>query len=86
MFDRLVRVRGQLKELVTAVDPDAVSGSTARKLWAEFDQVERLAAAGKTLLARRIAATHQRAGGTRTAAKEVVPPVRHVGRGGQRLR
>jgi Domain of unknown function (DUF222) len=71
MFERLVRVRGQLKELVTAVDPDAVSGDTARQLWAEFDQVERLAAAGKTLLARRVAQTHQRAGGTRSAAEEL---------------
>jgi DNA-binding FrmR family transcriptional regulator len=71
MFERLVRVRGQLKALVTAVDPDAVSGDTARQLWAEFDQVERLAAAGKTLLARRVAQTHQRAGGTRSAAEEL---------------
>jgi hypothetical protein len=30
MFDRLVWVRGQLSELVTALDPDAVSGQTAR--------------------------------------------------------
>jgi hypothetical protein len=60
MFESVVRVRGQLGELVTAVDPDAVSGDTARQLWAEFDRIERLAAGAKTLLARRIAATHDR--------------------------
>jgi Domain of unknown function (DUF222) len=72
MYERLVEVRGQLAELVTAVDPDAVSGSTARMWWAEFDRVERLAAAGKTLLARRVAATHRAdRSGSRTAAEEL---------------
>ena len=72
MFERLVRVRGQLAELVTAVDPDAVSGPTAREWWAEFDRIERLGAAGKTLLARRIAQTHRPARqGTKTAAEEL---------------
>jgi hypothetical protein len=72
MFERLVRVRGQLAELVTAVDPDAVSGQSARQLWAEFDKVERLGAAGKTLLARRIAATHQpNQHATKTAAEDL---------------
>jgi hypothetical protein len=72
MYERLVEVREQLAELVTAVDPDAVSGSTARMWWAEFDRVERLAAAGKTLLARRIAATHRAdRSGSRTAAAEL---------------
>ena len=72
MYERLVEVRGQLAELVTAVDPDAVSGSTARTWWAEFDRVERLAAAGKTLLARRVAATHRAdRSGSRTAAEEL---------------
>jgi Domain of unknown function (DUF222) len=72
MFERLVRIRGQLGELVTAVDPDAVSGRMARELWAEFDRIERLGAAGKTLLARRVAATH-RAGsaGTKSAADDL---------------
>ena len=58
MYERLVEVRGQLG-VGHAVDPDAVSGSTARMWWAEFDRIERLAAAGKTLLARRVAATHR---------------------------
>jgi Domain of unknown function (DUF222) len=72
MYERLVWVRGQLAELVTAVDPDAVSGQTARELWAEFDKVERLGATGKTLLARRVAKTHQPAQqGTETAAEDL---------------
>ncbi|HEY9350629.1 MAG TPA: hypothetical protein VIP75_08045, partial [Acidothermales bacterium] len=29
MFERLVQVRGQLAELVTALDPDALTGQTA---------------------------------------------------------
>jgi len=66
MFESVVRVRGQLSELVTALDPDVVTGVGARELWAEFDRVERLAAAAKTLLARRVAATHS---GERTATR-----------------
>lgn len=72
MFDEVVRIRGRLGELVTALDPDAVTGHTARQLWAEFDGVERLAAAGKTLLARRVADTHRRDHtGTGNAAQEL---------------
>jgi hypothetical protein len=72
MFDRLVEVRGQLAELVTAVDPDALSGQSARACWAEFDRIERLTVAGKTLLARRVADTHLPAhSGTKTAAEEL---------------
>jgi hypothetical protein len=41
-------------------------------LWAEFDRIERLGAAGKTLLARRIAAAHQGdREGTRSAAESL---------------
>jgi hypothetical protein len=72
MFESVVRIRGQLGELVSALDPDAVSGPTARELWAEFDRIERLGSAGKTLLARRIAATHDRdRAGSRTAAESL---------------
>jgi Domain of unknown function (DUF222) len=72
MFESVVRIRGQLSELVAALDPDAVSGSTARELWVEFDRIERLGSAGKTLLARRIAATHDRdRAGARTAAESL---------------
>jgi hypothetical protein len=72
MFDRLVSVRGQLTELVTGLDPDALSGVTARGWFAELDRVERLAAAGKTLLARRLADTHRpQTVGAKTAAEEL---------------
>jgi hypothetical protein len=70
MYESAVRICGQLSKLVAGLDPDAVSGPTARELWAEFDRIERLGSAGKTLLARRIAAIHDgdRAD-TRTAAE-----------------
>jgi hypothetical protein len=72
MFDQLVSVRGRLAVLVTAMDPDTISGQTAHGWWAELDRIERLAAAGKTLLARRIADTHrQEQRGTKTAAEEM---------------
>jgi hypothetical protein len=72
MFESVVRILGQLGELVSAVDPDAVSGPTARELWGELDRIERLGSAGKTLLARRIAATHDRdRAGSRTAAESL---------------
>jgi len=72
MFESVVRIRGQLGELVSGLDPDAVSGPTAGELWAEFDRIERLGSAGKTLLARRIAATHDRdRAGSRTAAESL---------------
>ncbi len=69
--DTVVRAGDLIADVVGALDPDAVSGSSARELWAAFDRAERLYAAGKTLLARRIAATHQRSGGTRSAAEEL---------------
>src|SRR5215207_8490210 len=72
MFEQLVGIRGQLTELVAAVDPDAFSGATARQCWAELDKVEKLAAAGKTLLARRLAQTHRpQLQGTKTAAEDL---------------
>jgi Domain of unknown function (DUF222) len=72
MYESVVRIRGQLAELLAALDPDAVSGPTARELWGEFDRIERLGSAGKTLLARRVAATHDRDRvGSRTAAESL---------------
>ena len=72
MYETVVRIRGQLGELVSELDPDCVSGRAARELWAEFDRIERLGSAGKTLLARRIAASHQRdREGTRSAAESL---------------
>src|SRR5918995_698962 len=50
--------------------PRPGAGRDAAELWAAFDRVERLAAAGKTLLARRLADTHQPdETGTKTAAE-----------------
>ncbi|HEY9379375.1 MAG TPA: DUF222 domain-containing protein, partial [Jiangellaceae bacterium] len=72
MYETAVRVRGQLAELVDALDPDAVSGRAARELWVEFDRIERLGSAGKTLLARRIAQTHRPdRSGSKSAAEEL---------------
>jgi hypothetical protein len=39
---------------VTSLEPEAVSDGVVSDLWADFDRVERLAAAAKTLLARRV--------------------------------
>jgi hypothetical protein len=69
--DTVVRAGEMIAGVVDGLDPDAVSGSAARELWSAFDRAERLCAAGKTLLARRLAATHQRNGGTRSAAEEM---------------
>ncbi len=71
MFEDVVEVRDRLAVLVDRLDPDAFSGSAARELWQVFDAAERLCAAGKTLLARRVAETHQRSRGTRSAAEEL---------------
>ena len=71
MFAEAVEIRDRLAVLVDRLDPDAVSGSAARELWAVLDKSERLCAAGKMLLARRVAATHQRSGGSRSAAEEL---------------
>ena len=59
MFDDVVAVRDRLAVLVDRLDPDVFSGSAARELWQVFDAAERLSAAGKTLLARRLAETHR---------------------------
>jgi Domain of unknown function (DUF222) len=59
MFDMVVRLGDRLATLLDGLDPDAVSGSAAGQMWAALDRVERVAAGGKTLLARRVADTHQ---------------------------
>ena len=58
MFDTVVRCGDQLAGIVARLDPDVLSGETAQSWWYALDRVERLAAGGKTLLARRLAATH----------------------------
>jgi hypothetical protein len=59
MFDDVVSLGDRLAGLVQVLDPDRVSGPHARRLWEALDRVEKLAAAGKTLLARRLADTHR---------------------------
>jgi Domain of unknown function (DUF222) len=72
MFQDAVEIRDRLAVLVDRLDPDAVSGQSARELWGVLDASERLCAAGKTLLARRVAATHQPAQrGTKTPAEDL---------------
>ncbi|HZY27530.1 MAG TPA: DUF222 domain-containing protein [Jiangellaceae bacterium] len=72
MFEDAVDIRDRLADFVDRLDPDAVSGSAARDLWGVLDASERLCAAGKTLLARRIAATHRpEKAGAKTAAEEL---------------
>ncbi len=71
MFEEARQVRARLAALVDRLDPDAVSGSAAHELWDVLDASERLCAAGKTLLARRLAATHRPADGSRSAADEL---------------
>jgi Domain of unknown function (DUF222) len=70
MFEVLVETGDRLAGLVDLLDPERITGSRARDLWNAFDRIERLAAAGKTLLARRVAATHTRTGSTDRSAVE----------------
>jgi hypothetical protein len=48
------RLRDELQAIVAALAPDVVEPSQAPGLWQTFDAVERLAAAAKVLLARRV--------------------------------
>ena len=86
MFQDAIEIRDRLADLVDRLDPDAVSASTARELWAMLDKSERLCAAGKTLLARRLAQTHRpEKAGAKTAVEDLARQVRHVDRGGEGL-
>jgi hypothetical protein len=58
MFDMVIRCGDQLAGVVARLDPDSLSGQNAQSWWYALDRIERLAAGGKTLLARRLAATH----------------------------
>ena len=52
----VVGVRDELRAVVTALDPEVLSVASAQQLVAHFADIERLAAAGKALAARRVAA------------------------------
>jgi hypothetical protein len=71
MYEDGVAVRDRLAEMVDRLEPDLLTASAARELWHVLDSAERLCAAGKTLLASRIAATHQASNGTRSAVEEL---------------
>lgn len=72
MFDNVVRLADRLSGLVDTLDPDLVTGADAREMWAVFDRVERLGAAAKILLARRIDDAHQADRvGMKTAAEDL---------------
>jgi Domain of unknown function (DUF222) len=58
MFDTVVRCGDQLAGVIARLDPDMLSGQSAQSWWYALDRIERLAAGGKTLLARRLAAAH----------------------------
>jgi hypothetical protein len=59
MFETVQQIGDQLAEFVATLEPDCVPVELAGTLWGAFDRVERLAAAGKTLLARRATQAHR---------------------------
>jgi hypothetical protein len=72
MFDKVVRCGDQLAGIMARLDPDVLSGETAQAWWHALDRIERLASCGKTLVARRMAATHSPSrSGQKTAAEKM---------------
>lgn len=72
MFDSVSALRASLAALLADLEPPSLSGAQAVAWWEELDRVERLAAAGKTLLARRVAESGQwQAAGARSAADDL---------------
>ncbi|HVM34726.1 MAG TPA: DUF222 domain-containing protein [Actinomycetota bacterium] len=57
MFDEVKRARELLKGAVAALDPEVLDAGSAKELVAEFADIERVAAAGKALAARRVASS-----------------------------
>lgn len=53
--DDVAEVRAATERLIAGLDPDAVPVPDALGVWAAFDAIERLGAAGKLLMARRVA-------------------------------
>ena len=55
MFERLTEAKATLKQVVSSLEPATLEGATATQLVEEFAAIERLAAAGKALCAKRVA-------------------------------
>jgi hypothetical protein len=70
LLDRVQRLRDDLRAVVSNLDPDRVSGSDAATLLACFAEVEKLAAGGRILVARRVEVSNvwQRTGHRSAAA------------------
>ena len=72
LLERLARVTDQLRCAVSELDPERLSGPDAARLLEAFAEVERLAAAGKLLSARRVESSNVwRRSGHRSAAAHV---------------
>ena len=72
LLDQLARVTDQLRGSVTDLDPETLSGTDAARLLAAYAEIERLAAAGKLLSARRVESSNVwRRSGHRSAAAHV---------------
>ncbi|MBA3350673.1 MAG: DUF222 domain-containing protein, partial [Actinobacteria bacterium] len=70
MFERLTEARVALKEVVASLEPETLEGASATQLVEEFASIERLAAAGKALCAKRVADSGAwRHDGDRSAAR-----------------
>jgi hypothetical protein len=70
MFESVEEVRLHLERVVGAFQPELVDGSAAARLVETFAAVEKLAAAGKALAARRVEETDAwRRSGRRSAAE-----------------
>ena len=72
LLDRLARVTDQLRTSVAELDPERLSGPDAARLLEAFAELERLAAAGRLLSARRVESSNVwRRTGHRSAAAHV---------------
>src|SRR3954452_2053548 len=70
MFESLAEISCALGGIVAGVDPESMSPGDAASVWAQLVRIERLAGAGRTLLAARAElASSWRAPRPRTAAQ-----------------
>ena len=83
LTDTLRRVTDQLRSSLADLDPERLSGPDASRLLDAFAEVERLAAAGKLLAARRVESSNVwRRAGHRSAAAHVAEATGHRARTG----